>query len=127
MYALLVAGLIAAHDTTMPTPNERAAFVTTLGSDTVVVESISRSDTHVDGYIVVRVPGTVLCHYTADLGKDGTVTHTVLDIKPLGTSDVHAQRVTMDFEGAQVRITADGQGGPQNTTRDLARPRSRSS
>jgi Protein of unknown function (DUF2911) len=128
MYALLVAWLIAsstgarsAHDSATPTPNERAAFVTTLGRDTVVVESVTRSDAHVDGYIVVRVPGTVLCHYAVDLGKDGTVTHTVLEIKPLGTSDVHAQRVTMDFDGRAVHITTDGPAGPQTVTRDFGK------
>jgi hypothetical protein len=128
MYALLVAWLVAsstlarpAHDTTMMAPNERAAFVTTLGLDTVVVESVTRSDTHVDGYIVVRIPGTVLCHYTADLGKDGTVTHTVLDVKPLGTSDIHAQRVTMDFDGADVHITSDAPGGQQSGTRQFSK------
>jgi hypothetical protein len=128
MYALLVASLIAwnapagaPHETALPAPNERAAFVTTLGRDTVVVESITRTDSHVDGYIVVRVPGTVLCHYSADLGKDGTVTHTVLDIKPLGTSDVHAQRVTMDFDGTSVRITSDAPTGQQSVTRDFSK------
>jgi Protein of unknown function (DUF2911) len=123
MYALLVAWLIApgpparlARDTTIAAaPTERAAFVTTLGRDTVVVESMTRSDTHADGYIVVRIPGTVLCHYAVDLAKDGSVTHTVLEIKPLGTSDVHDQRVTMDFDGTNVRVTADAPGGTQQT------------
>ena len=54
MNALFVAWLIAlrAHGA----PSERAAFVTTLGRDTVVVESVTRNGGHVDGYIVVRVP-----------------------------------------------------------------------
>jgi len=121
MYALLVAWLIAT-DSLTPTPNERAAFITTLGRDTVVVESLTRTDSHVDGYIVVRVPGTVLCHYTADLAKDGTVTHTVLDVKPLGTSEVKAERVTMDIQGTQVRIAHEGGApGPQNVSMTLAK------
>lgn len=129
MYALVVAWLIApsagarpAHDSIAPAPNERAAFVTTLGRDTVVVESITRSDTHVDGYIVVRIPGTVLCHYSADLGKDGTVTHTMLDVKPMGTSDVQSQHVTMDFDGTAARVTADAPNGQQqNAVRAFAK------
>jgi hypothetical protein len=75
----------------------------------------------VDGYLVVRVPGTVLCHYAADLGKDGTVTHTDLDIKPLGTTDVRAQHVTMDFDGASVRIASDAPSGQQSVTRDFTK------
>lgn len=128
MYALLVAGLIASSTHVRPAPgssppalSERAAFVTTLGRDTVVVESVTRNGGHVDGYIVVRVPGTVLCHYSADVGKDGTVTHTVLEVKPLGTSEVHDQRVSMDFDGGDVRVTADAPSGAQSATRKVAK------
>ncbi|HXB23860.1 MAG TPA: DUF2911 domain-containing protein [Gemmatimonadaceae bacterium] len=118
----LAAALIAVSTLVRPTaPSERAAFVTTLGRDTVVIESFTRTDRHVDGSIVVRIPGTVLCHYAADLDKDGAVTHTVLDIKPLGTPDVRAQRVTMDFDGLEVHITTDGANGPQSATRELAK------
>ncbi len=123
MNALLAAWLIAssapAHATpgaTTAPPSERAAFITTLGRDTVVIESITRSDTHLDGYIVVRIPGTVLCHYSADVAKDGTVTHTTLDIKPLAANDVHGGHVSMDFDGTLVHITADSPGMPATVT-----------
>jgi hypothetical protein len=115
MNAFLVAWLIASSTPVAP-PSERAAFVTTLGRDTVVVESITRSDSHLDGYIVVRIPGTVLCHYSADVAKDGTVTHTSLDIKPLAASDVHAEHVSMDFDGELVHITADAPQMPATAT-----------
>jgi hypothetical protein len=117
MRALFVALLIAIATT--PTPPQRAAFITTLGRDTVVVESYTRTDKHMDGYIVVRIPGTVLCHYAVDLAKDGSVTHTDLDIKPLGTSDVHGGRVSLDFANGEVRITGDTPTGSQSATHDF--------
>ncbi|HSU97349.1 MAG TPA: hypothetical protein VLI40_08965, partial [Gemmatimonadaceae bacterium] len=46
-----------------PAPDSSGAFVTTLGRDTVVVESFTRTDDKLEGNIVVRVPGTVLLHY----------------------------------------------------------------
>jgi hypothetical protein len=47
---LLAASLIAVTTLVRPSaPSERAAFVTTLGRDTVVVESFTRTDRHVDG------------------------------------------------------------------------------
>jgi hypothetical protein len=116
MHALLVAWLIALATTPPP---QRAAFVTTLGRDTVVVESYTRTDKHVDGYIVVRVPGTVLCHYAVDLAKDGSVTHTDLDIKPLGTSEVHGGRVSLDFSNGEVHVTGDTPSGSQSATHDF--------
>ncbi|HSC32668.1 MAG TPA: hypothetical protein VLD17_13110, partial [Gemmatimonadaceae bacterium] len=51
--------------------NEQATFVTTLGRDTVVIESFTRTATKLTGDMVVRVPGTVLCHYELDLGSGG--------------------------------------------------------
>jgi hypothetical protein len=117
MHALLVAWLIALATT--PAPPQRAAFVTTLGRDTVVVESYTRTDKHLDGYIVVRVPGTVLCHYAVDLAKDGSVTHTDLDIKPLSAPEVHGGRVTLDFSNGEVHITMDTPSGSQSATHDF--------
>jgi hypothetical protein len=104
----LLAALIIASSTAPP--SERAAFITTLGRDTVVVESFTRTSSHIDGDIVVRIPGTFLCHYSADVAKDGTVTRTVLDIKPMGTTEVKADRVQMDFSDGSVRITLDSPG-----------------
>lgn len=99
--------------------DERAGFVTTLGRDTVALESFTRTETHMDGDIVVRVPGTVLCHYSVDIGPGGMVTHTVLDIKSLGTSEVLARRVTLDFARDSLRVMVDSSGHKQTTTRVL--------
>ncbi|MGI9089619.1 MAG: DUF2911 domain-containing protein [Gemmatimonadaceae bacterium] len=127
MYSILVA-LIALSGwtaqpvelaTVRPMGEERAGFVTTLGRDTVALESFTRTGSHVDGDIVVRVPGTVLCHYSVDMSPTGTVTRTLLDIKPLGTSEVHARRVTLEFGRDSVRVTVDSSGHKQTATRAL--------
>ena len=31
---------------------------------------------------MVRIPGTVLCHYVLELASDGSVTRSTLDVKP---------------------------------------------
>ncbi|HZS62579.1 MAG TPA: DUF2911 domain-containing protein [Gemmatimonadaceae bacterium] len=106
----LIAAGAAAAVAARTAPNERASFVTTLGRDTVVIESFTRSNNHIDGDIVVRVPGTVLCHYSADLAKDGSATKTVVDIKPLGTTDVKAQKISTTYEDGAAKITLEMPG-----------------
>jgi Protein of unknown function (DUF2911) len=115
LIGMLVASSVHARPPKAAPADERASFVTTLGRDTVVIESFTRTSSRLDGDIVVRVPGTVLCHYTADMGKDGTVSHTVVDITPLATSDVPTERVTMDFHDGLAHITLDVKGQPQKT------------
>ena len=109
----LLAALLIASGTTPP--NERAAFVTTLGRDTVVIESFTRTANRVEGDIMVRVPGTVLCHYTAEFGADGNVTHTLLEVKPLAAPDVKTARLAMDFQPGSFHYTFDLEGKPQQT------------
>jgi len=92
-----------------PTPpaNEHASFVTTLGRDTVVVESFTRTPTRLDGDMVVRVPGTVLCHYELDLGSSGNVTRSIVDVKPLSAQNVAPRHVTLDYVGDSLRVNID--------------------
>jgi len=97
--------------------DERAAFVTTLGRDTVAIESFSRSASHLEGDIVVRVPGTVLCHYALDLTSSGDVSRSVLDVKPLGDTKVPERHVTIDFTADSLRIDVDSSGHRQKSTR----------
>lgn len=90
--------------------NEHASFVTTLGRDTVVIESFTRTAAKLDGDMVVRVPGTVLCHYELDLGSGGTVTRSVVDVKPISADNVAARHVTLDYTGDSLRVTIDSAG-----------------
>jgi len=76
--ALLPASLAAQGRT------ERGAFVTRLGSDTLAVESYTRSATRLESDLAVRVPRTRLLHYSATLNPDGTVAKLVITGRPVG-------------------------------------------
>jgi hypothetical protein len=98
---------LAAHD---PAPDSSGAFITTLGRDTVVVESFTRTDDKLEGNIVVRVPGTVLLHYVVDLTDNGFPSHSVVDVVPMGTSQVASKRVTIDYMRDSVAVDVDSAG-----------------
>lgn len=106
-----------------PATDDRAGFVTTLGRDTVALETFTRTPSRMEGDVVVRVPGTVLCHYAIDISADGLVKRTVLDVNPLGTSEVQARHVTLEFlrnsGHDSLRVTIDSSGRKQSTTRAL--------
>ena len=108
--------------TPAPAGDERAAFVTTLGRDTVALESFTRNAAKVEGDIMVRIPGTVLCHYVLELASDGRVTRSTLDVKPLGVSTLPERHVVIEFAGdsmfAECRC-----GGHQLTSRGARRAR----
>ena len=50
-----------------------SAFVSMLGTDTVTVESFSRSNSRIEGQLVTRLPYTHRITYSADLNPDGTI------------------------------------------------------
>jgi hypothetical protein len=89
--------------------SERAGFVTTLGKDTVALESFTRTPTRLEGRIVVRVPGTVLIRYEIRL-RDGRVTRSRVETTPMGTTTVQPQTVTLDFVPDSVRATISTAG-----------------
>ncbi len=89
---------------------DSAGFVTLLGRDTVALESFRRTASQLQGEIVIRVPGTVLLRYTLDLRKDGTVSRSVVELKPLGVPDMVGRRVTIDFLPSFARATIDSAG-----------------
>jgi hypothetical protein len=110
MYSTLVHLLLVATTSTSPKADERAAFVTTLGRDTVALESFTRTATRVEGDIMVRIPGTVLCHYLLELAPDGSVTRSTLDVKPMGVSTLPSRHVVLDFAGDSLRADVDSAG-----------------
>jgi hypothetical protein len=97
--------------------DERAAFVTTLGSDTVAFESFMRTAARVEGDIMVRIPGTVLCHYVLELAGDGGVKRSTLDVKPLGVSSVPERHVVLEFAGDSLFADVDSAGQHVKTRR----------
>lgn len=85
---------------------ESGAFVVTIGRDTVVVESFTRSADRIAGRYIARAPQTLIRDYEATLAPDGTV-------RRLGwtsrtpASGASPQRLTAEFRGdsAVVEIT----------------------
>jgi hypothetical protein len=93
-----------------PAPDDHGSFIATLGRDTVVLESFTRTASKLDGNIVVRTPGTVLVHYALDLNANGTPSHSVAQINPLGVSDVPARTVTIDYKSDSAFVDVDSSG-----------------
>jgi hypothetical protein len=119
-YLVGIPVLLALTARSAPPADERASFVTTLGRDTVVIESFTRSATRLVGDIVVRVPNTVLCHYELDLGSNGMVTRSMLDVKPL-TGNAAEKKVTLDYAGDSVRVDVDSAGQHDKSARQVAK------
>ncbi|HEY2896322.1 MAG TPA: hypothetical protein VGJ12_04230, partial [Gemmatimonadaceae bacterium] len=90
--------------------DEKASFITTLGRDTVVVESVARAGNRVTGDIIVRVPATVRVHYEVELRADGSVARSSYESDPMGAKNMAGSRLTLDFDGDSVRATIDSAG-----------------
>jgi DUF2911 family protein len=105
-----LATLVAAHLATSTPSGDRGSFITTLGRDTVAIESVSRTGNKVVGDIVVRVPGTVRQHYELELRPDGSVARSSVDTDPMGAKDMVARRVVFDFAGDSVHVSIDSAG-----------------
>jgi hypothetical protein len=112
--------LLALTAQSSPPVGEQASFVTTLGRDTVVIESFTRTATRLVGDIVVRIPSTVLCHYELDLGSSGNVTRSMLDVKPL-TGNAPEKKITLDYAGDSLRVDVDSAGQHDKAARQVAK------
>ena len=99
-------------------PPERYGFVTTLGTDTVAVEHITRSPTRLVTDGVDRWPFVRRRHTEFDLAPDGTIRHMVMDVRtPNGrTPRERGRRVTADFSGDAVTISVRDSGGVRDTS-----------
>jgi hypothetical protein len=100
-------------------PDEKSSYITTLGRDTVVVESVARLANHLVGDIVVRVPNTVRLHYDVEVRPDGSVLRSMLDTDPMGAKGMAARRMILDFAGDSVRVSTDSAGQKRTDTRAL--------
>ncbi len=121
MIRVMIVSLVAAGalfaPATRPVADNRAGFVTTLGRDTIALESFTRSPSRVEGDIVLRVPGTVHFHYVLNLEGDGTVSRSVLDLEPLAVPQMAPRRVTLDFLRDSVLVTLDSAGESRHIMR----------
>jgi Protein of unknown function (DUF2911) len=123
MYSTLTSLVVIAAATmhTSSAADERAAFVTTLGRDTVAFESFTRTSARVEGDIMVRIPGTVLCHYVLELASDGSVTRSTLDVKPLGAPNLASRHVVVEITGDSLSADVDSAGHREKTRRAVAK------
>ena len=108
----MIVSLLALGATQLVTApvDEKASFITTLGRDTVVVESVARVGNRVTGDIIVRVPATVRVHYDVELRADGSVARSSYESDPVGAKNMAASHLTLDFDGDSVRATIDSAG-----------------
>jgi hypothetical protein len=108
--------LAAAQLLSAPT-DEKGSFITTLGRDTVAVESTARTGNHLSGDILVRVPGTVRVHYEVELRADGSIVRSTYESDPMGVKGMAGRRLTLDFDGDSVRATIDSAGQSRKVVR----------
>lgn len=74
---------------------ESAAFVVTLGRDTVAVERFTRTADRIEGTMVNRTPRTSVRTWTARLRPDGTISHLEVNVRVMNDSSVR-QALTID-------------------------------
>ncbi|MDQ2766934.1 MAG: DUF2911 domain-containing protein [Gemmatimonadota bacterium] len=114
-----LAALVAAQMATTPAADDTGSWITTLGRDTVAVESVARVGNRVTGDIVVRVPSTVRLHYDVELRPDGSVARTTLDTDPMGAKTIPAKHVVFDFDADSVHASIDSAGQKRRVARVL--------
>jgi hypothetical protein len=101
--------------------DEKSSYITTLGRDTVAVESVARLANHLLGDIVVRVPNTVRLHYDVEVRPDGSVLRSTLDTDPMGAKNMTARRMVLEFDADSVHVSIDSAGQKRKVTRALLR------
>ncbi|MBA2683698.1 MAG: DUF2911 domain-containing protein [Gemmatimonadaceae bacterium] len=101
---------IAALHLAAPIADDKSAWITTLGRDTVVVESVVRTATHVTGDMVVRVPTTIRLHYDVELRPDGSIARSTVDTDPMGAKNMAAKHITLIFDADSMRGSIDSAG-----------------
>ena len=97
---------------------DHAAFVTTLGADTLAVERFWQTDDGVEADVVLRTPRTTRTHYTLALDETGdvaryeAVTHTPGEDEP-------TRRIVAEPEGDSlvVRVTEGAETGTRRVAR----------
>jgi hypothetical protein len=114
-----LAALMTVQVALTPTTDEKGSWITTLGRDTVAVESVVRAGNHVAGDIVVRIPSTVRLHYEVELRADGSVARSTLDTDPMGAKNIPAKHVVFDFDADSVRATIDSAGQKRKVARAM--------
>src|SRR5262245_38274051 len=101
---------IAAH------ADDTGNFLVKIGSDTLLLEKLTRSKKQVKGEYVTRTPRSAYRTYTLDLGADGFVKKFELISHPLGPTPGRDTRSTVEFVG-DTAVTTAPRGDSTVTTR----------
>lgn len=105
VFAFALVGLAACVDA-VP---ETHTYLSTLGSDTIRIESFTYTDSTLVGELVVRSPVTQFIHYHGRIGEDGTMeTFTVeTSTPPTNPGGPEAVTTVMTFDGNNVSMTVN--------------------
>jgi hypothetical protein len=114
-----LAAVVSLHLATTGASDEKHSYITTLGRDTVAVESVVRAGNHLVGDIIVRVPNTVRLHYDVELRADGSVLRSTLDMDPMGAKNMVARHVVLDFDADSVHESIDSAGAKRKVARAI--------
>ncbi len=109
--------LAAAAARPAPPVTDTASFVTTLGHDTVVVESYRLTSGRLEGDILLRTPRTYRFHYQVSLNPDGTLRQSVMDLTSPDAGSNGRYRTTITRRGDSLQIDLDTNGVQQSVTR----------
>jgi hypothetical protein len=86
--------------------SDHGAYVVRLGTDTVSVETFTRTATTLMGDRVIRSPRVSLLHYEATLGSDGRITRLAASSRPGNRLDLPPlQSATIDVHGDSADIS----------------------
>jgi hypothetical protein len=92
--------------TPRPMVPEQGAFLVRLGNDTISVERYTRTETALEGDLLLRAPRARIVHYRATLGDGGQVTRYEATTRALvpGPATPRPQTTTMVFEADSARV-----------------------
>ncbi|HXB32005.1 MAG TPA: DUF2911 domain-containing protein [Puia sp.] len=98
-----------------PSAEKSYGFLTTLGRDTISVESISRRGNTLTSDEVDRFPRVRIRHTVVDLNDDGSIRHLVMDIHtPSEPSGQRDRKVVADVAGNKVHLSKTDSTGTVN-------------
>ena len=116
--ALVFSALGCAHTPSPAALSETAAFVTTLGADTLAVERFTRTPAGMEATVALRVPRTTLTTYRLALDSQGGLqSYEAVTRQPLTEEVLHRQRV--EPAGDSLRVTLTEPAG-EAATRTIA-------
>jgi Protein of unknown function (DUF2911) len=107
------AQVLAAPDT--------ATLVTTLGQDTIAIESYRTTRAGVRGDLLLRAPRTVLYHYDITLRPDGGLSRSTVDFTRPGDGQAQRIRTTITVRDDSALVDVDSAGIDHSLERPVSR------